>query len=399
MERAWEYLQRLVRFPHRGSGTQQEAAAATAITGWLTGMGYGVRSQPFRTPRDTLYLGPAAVAAGFLAAAWVGAGRPWAGLLLCLLLLLPLVGEMLGSSRVDLDLLLPRFPSQNVIARRPAPGGEPPRRTLVISAHYDTQRASYLFHPVFAPHLQAYFYWVYATLLGVPGALLLRWLLPSRAWTGGVLAAVCGLLMLNLLFLLLCRLTGFYTNGANDNGSGAALALALAERFAAEPLPGTALVFLFTGAEEAGTRGMKAFMRGQGESLEPVTTRFINLDNLGGGTLSYLAGEGMLTVRPYGKELLRLAAEMAAEFGGRVRSRGNLLLPTDGLVPALAGYQTVSFLAFGPDGAPPNYHWYTDTIDRIDRDLLAFAERFLAEYVRRAAGAPATLGPEPGRSS
>ncbi|MDB4895798.1 MAG: hypothetical protein JWN15_2060, partial [Firmicutes bacterium] len=169
MDRAWAYLERLTSFSHRGSATAGEAAAGQLTRDWLALMGYHVTIQPFATPRDTLYSGPAVVAGGFLFAALAGRWYPWIGLLLCALLLIPLVGEMLGSSRIDLDLLLPRYPSQNVVARSPA-GSAAPQRRLVISAHVDTQRASYLFHPAFVPYLQAYFAFVYATLLCVPAA-------------------------------------------------------------------------------------------------------------------------------------------------------------------------------------------------------------------------------------
>lgn len=199
-----------------------------------------------------------------------------------------------------------------------------------------------------------------------------------------------------MLFLLLCRLTGGYINGANDNGTGVALLLALAERFGRHPLPGADLVFLLTGAEEVGNRGMKAFIRSN--RLDRATTRFINLDNLGGGTLHYLTGEGMLRVQPYGTELLALAGRMAADMPGRVRARGNLLLPTDGLIPALAGYEVISFLAFGERGELPDYHWYTDTPERVDQELLSFAESFIGEYVQRVAGVPVTAAnPAPER--
>jgi hypothetical protein len=355
-------------------------------------MGYTVIMQPFAAPRDTLYLGPAAVAGGFLCAALAGRWHPWLGLLLCTLLLIPLAGEMLGSSRVDLDRLLPRYPSRNVVARAPAEAATAPRR-LVISAHIDTQRASYLFHPAFVPYLRLYFDFVYATLLFVPVVLGLRQLLPGRPWTGPLLAAAAGLLSFNLLFLLLCRVTGRYINGANDNGTGVALLLALAERFAGEPLPGTELTFLLTGAEEVGTRGMKAFLRET--PPDRSTTWFINLDNLGGGSLHYLTGEGMLAVRPYGAALLRLAGEMSARFPGRVRPRSNLLLPTDGSVPALAGYEAISFLAFDERGELPDYHWYSDTLANVDRELLAFAEQFLGEYVQRASAEHGRDGSRP----
>jgi hypothetical protein len=384
LARAWEYLERLSRFEHRGTATSEEAKAADALKSWLAALGYAVVLQPFRTPKDTLYLGPSAVMAGFaVSAAWLGQRWPWAGLLLCLAVLLPMAGEMLGSSRLDFDWLLPTYPSQNVVARRPgvrAAAG----RTLVISAHYDTQRASYLFHPAFARYLQPYFTLVYALLALAPVLLVAHWVWPGAGWVATALVADGAALVINIAFLLLCRATGRYINGANDNGSGTALALALAEQLLRRPLPDTDVIVLLTGAEEVGTRGMKHFVRTCG--LDTATTRFVNLDNIGGGTLHYLLGEGMLAFRPYGAGLVSLAREMAADAGGLVRAKKNLLLPTDGLIPALAGYESISFLAFADDGSLPNYHWYTDTFANVDRELLAYAEQFLQRYLERLAG-------------
>ncbi|HYF91216.1 MAG TPA: M28 family peptidase [Symbiobacteriaceae bacterium] len=383
---AWEYLERITHHPHRGTATDGEAAAAVEIKDWLEDLGYRVETQEFRTPRDTLYLGPSVVLAGFAVAAWLGRQWPWVSLILCFLLLVPMVGELLGSSRFDFDLVLPTYRSRNLVARRPRTGAV--RRRIILSAHYDTQRASLLFHPKVAPHLQTYFTFVYALLALVPLLLAIRWAMPVLAWAAPALIWLAGLLGLNLLVLLWCRFTGGYINGANDNGSGTALVLALADRFAAMPPPETELWFLLTGAEEVGTRGMKHFLRYA--DLGDVPTVFVNLDNIGGGKLHYLLGEGMLAFRPYSPTLTGLAAQMAAEHPGQVRHKRNLLLPTDGLIPSLAGYEAISFLAFEHDGSLPNYHWYTDTLEKIDRELLAFAEAFLERYVRRLSGASET---------
>lgn len=374
MAGAWYYLERLCRFPHRGTGTHLEAAAASEVESLLTELGYKPELQRFRAPRDTLYLGPALVMSCFVVAAFFGWRYPWLGLLLCVVSLVPMVGEMLGA-RIDFDLLLPMAPSQNVIARLPAAGMR--RRTLVVSAHYDTQRASLLFHPRFIPCTQAYFYLAYAGLLVIPAALAGRWLTMGAAWTSILLAVGAGLSAANALFLLFCRMTGRYGNGANDNASGASLLLSLAARYQGRPLPDTQLVFLFTGAEEVGTRGMKRFLRDCG--LHRAGTYFINLDNLGAGALHYLTGEGMLVRKPYSPELISLARAMASEHG--LKPRSNLLLPTDALPPALAGYQAISFLAFWPDGSLPHYHWHTDRPEQIDREALARGERFIHAYI------------------
>lgn len=380
---AWDYLVKLSRHPHRGTATAGEAAAAASMATWLQDLGYKVETQPFRTPRDTLYLGPAAVLAGIALAALAGLTWPIAAFVACLMLLVPMAGELLGSQRIDFDLLLRTYPSQNLLVRRPAALGTS-RRRLVISAHYDTQRASLLFHPKVAPYIQGYFMAVYALIAGVLALLVVRWAAPATPAVGPALVVLSALLLLNVAFLITCKLTGRHINGANDNGTGAALVLGMADRFSTEPFAETELWFLLTGAEEVGTRGMKHFMRHA--ELDPATTLFINLDNLGGGKLHYLLGEGMLAFRPYGSHMTALAQRMAAEHAGRVRPKKNLLLPTDGMVPAKAGYQAISFLAFQEDGSLPNYHWYTDTIDKIDRELLHFTERFIHEYVIRLSG-------------
>lgn len=385
MNRSWSYLDRLSDYPHRGVGTKQEAAAAEMAAAWLKGLGYQVETQRFLAPRDTLYLGPATIMSGFLVAAGLALfGLPWAGLGLCLGLLVPLVGEMMGKP-LDLDVYLRKVPSQNVIARAPERGGE--QITIVLSAHLDTQRATWLFHPRIVGYIQSYFNLAYGSLGLMLAALPLRGLFPHAAWSAWLVGGAAGLLAAHLLFLIGCTMSGGFINGANDNGTGAALALSLAERFAANPLPGVRLHVLLTGAEEVGTRGMKHFMRTA--TYEKGSTYFVNLDNLGGGKLHYLQGEGMILYHRYGPSLVSLAAAMAAERAGQVRARPTLLLPTDGMIPAAAGYQAISFLAFDDDGNLPNYHWYSDNLTNVDRDLVAYTEQFLVEYLERLARAPA----------
>lgn len=379
MERAWHYLERLSRYPHRGVGTREEAAAAAEAADWMRTMGYQVEEQPFAAPRDTLYLGPATIMAGLLIAASVCLWwQPWIALVLSLLLLRPLVGEMAGKGP-DLDVYLRKVGSQNVIARSQERGDEV--ITLVISGHLDTQHATWLFHPRFAPYIPAYFNVAYGSIGLMVIAMLSRGIWPGALWTGWLTVLAAALLACHLLFLVGCSVGGGFINGANDNGTGAALTLALAEHFAARPLPGVRLHFVLTGAEEVGTRGMKRFMRDA--SYDRRCTYFINLDNLGGGQLHYLEGEGMTLYHRYGASLVNLAKTMAAERPGKVKARPNLLLPTDGMIPAAAGYEAISFLAFLPDGQLPNYHWYSDTLENVDREQLAYTEEFMQEYIRR----------------
>lgn len=379
MSKAWSYLEQMTRYPHRGVGSKEEAACAEEAAGWFRKMGHKVEVQEFKAPRDTLYIGPAFIMFGYLLAAAIAwLGQPWFGLVLSVLLLIPLLGEMAGKD-LDLDVFVPKVTSRNVIARAREQGKV--KMTVVISGHLDTQHATWLFHPRFAPYIKTYLNVAYGSLGLMLAAILLRALLPLDGWVTWLMGAAAVLLLLHIVFLLVCAFTGGYINGANDNTTGAALTLALAEHFAKHPMPGVRFQYVLTGAEEVGTRGMKHLLKQGG--YDKGSTYFINLDNLGGGTLTFLEGEGMTFYHSYGADLVALARTMAAEREGRVKSRPNLLLPTDAMIPAAAGHQAISFLAFQGDGSLPNYHWYTDTPEHVDQELLAFAEEFMQEYVKR----------------
>jgi Zn-dependent M28 family amino/carboxypeptidase len=234
-------------------------------------------------------------------------------------------------------------------------------------------------------YLQQFFYFCYAgVLLTLAGVLMRLSGLHSAVYTLQLGLGVC---LLALAAFLLAEITGRYTPGANDNGTGVALALWLASDYAAHRAEYPAdceLRFLFTGCEEAGERGMKAFLQAHRGELNPARTMFVNLDNLGTGDLTYLTGEGMLLYRKAGPTLLRLARQMA---GDHIREQKNLLLPTDALPVSALGFQAISFLGKDRKGRMGHYHWHTDTFENVDHEFLRFQQGFFREYVQRAMAA------------
>jgi hypothetical protein len=365
MERAWSYLVDLCAGGPRTTGTSGERAAANRIAGWLGRLGCRVERQLFWAPKATLYWGPSLVMAAVAASLLVGRTWPWLGLALALLALLPLLGELCGLWP-DLGLILPRAASQNVVGYLPSQGTL--RQRLVLVAHIDTQRAGLLFHPRLVRLLPLYFHLAYALLTLALVAVLAR-----VAWLSLLLA---GLLALNALFLWWCGWGAKETVGANDNGSGVALVLALGEHLTANRPTGVEVVLLCTGAEEVGSRGMRRFLAEREFGPETI---FINLDNLGCGLLHALQGEGMLRYHRYDPELVAMATQVAAP--GELQLKRNLLLPTDAQPACQLGYRAITFISFAPDGSIPNYHWPTDRLDGIDQLQLARTERFLRRYL------------------
>jgi hypothetical protein len=136
---------------------------------------------------------------------------------------------------------------------------------------------------------------------------------------------------------------------------------------------------------------MKAFLKSHSRQLNPRRVRFVNLDNLGTGRLTYLSGEGMLFYRRAGATLLRIARAMRESAARPVQEQPNLLLPTDALPPSALGFEAISFLGKDAAGRMGNYHWHTDTFANVDAAFLRFQQEFFVEFVKRAMAAEPPL--------
>ena len=399
---AWKYLERLARWPHRGSTTPLEAEAARWIADTLASLGYEVEVQPFRAPAATLYAGPPLVGAAVALAAALATLTPSAWVRTALLAAaLAAAGLLLQEARLAapaFDRILPRRPSQNVVATRRGEAGAGP--LVLVVAHYDTQRGSWLFAPWFRPALPWFFKAAYAAvalaLAGLAAGAVAGWL--GAGWGGWRWVALvgAGLTAVTMGFVAVSGLVGRPVNGANDNGSGTAVALALAEHRAREPVAGPVEVrFLFTGAEEVGTRGMWAYLAAHPE-LRRRPVYVVNVDNVGGGRLRALTVEGMLLPIPCGRRLRRLAEAMAQEGRLALWSR-MLLLSTDAGPAAARGHEAITFIGLEERGQIPHYHWFSDTIEHVDRAHLEGVEETVRAFVDRlirdlAAGVPSRPG-------
>ena len=157
--------------------------------------------------------------------------------------------------------------------------------------------------------------------------------------------------------------------GASDNATGVAGVLAMVERFAAEPLPGTEVLAVLAGCEESGMGGMAEWLRTEGAQLDPATTLVLGLDTLGAGDPIVARAEGSIRPWRYRERDLALAERGAARAGLPLR-RVQLGGWTDPLLAVHAGLPSISLLsALG--NRFTNYHQPTDTPDRVNWDSVA----------------------------
>jgi hypothetical protein len=308
-----------------------------------------------------------------------------------------IVDEAQNGPRIVRRLMRRRRTTVNLLART-AHEGDPQAGTLVVLAHHDAPQSGVLFRQT----LQR---WIYERA----PQLLERGKTPPPQWWFGlagplstVAAAACrrrgpawaGLIVGAIGTALVADIWRNATvPGANDNLSGVAVLVALAEMLSERPLQGVRLLLVSCGAEETLQDGIRAFVSRHRHELDPQRTWFVNLDTVGSPHLIMLEGEGPVWMEDYAGPWLRdmLAGQaerlgIALERGFRARSS------TDSVIPSRAGYPIATLLSMTDWRSPANYHLPSDVPANLDYGSVADATRL----VYGLAGALAeSRGPQP----
>jgi hypothetical protein len=174
--------------------------------------------------------------------------------------------------------------------------------------------------------------------------------------------------------------------GANDNLSGVAATIALAEMLRDRPLTGLRVLLVSCGAEETLQDGIRGFIASHSGELDRDSTWFLNLDTVGSPQLIMLEGEGPIWMEDYTEPAFRdLVAEAAAsqqiplERGLRARAS------TDSVIPSRAGYPSAFIGSLTAWRQPANYHLMTDVPENLDYESVAAAARLAYAVAARLA--------------
>jgi hypothetical protein len=364
-------LDAVLELGRRAPGSDAERRAAAHLRDRLGALGRDVEVEALDAyphwPLGYAILAAAAVGASVLAVYVPVAGAAVA-LVVALLtfldaaLLIPTLRRPLG-----------RRASQNVISR----GGDEGAGALVLVAHCDAGRGGIVQSPGLARRpiggLQPLFW----AELGVLACALLR--LAGLDGTVLTIAQFVPTLALIVAVALLVDVALSPTRGGeNDNASGCVVVLRLAQRFgAAEALQYFNLHVLFTGAQHAGTAGMRAFLKRH--ELPRDHTVFLNVDRVGSGDVRYTRREGALFTQRSHPQLMALCEQIvedeldAAPLTSRAAS--------DASAAGAAGYAALTVTCRDSG----NY-----ASGRVAEESLEKAEAFCAELIERI---DAELGP------
>jgi peptidase M28-like protein len=162
--------------------------------------------------------------------------------------------------------------------------------------------------------------------------------------------------------------------GANDNLSGVAGLVALAELLGERPLPGLRVLLASCGAEESFQDGIRGFMRRHAVELPVGRTWVLNLETIGSPKLALIEGEGPLVMRDYtDPEFRELVARRAAAEGIALERDLRSRASTDSVIPSRAGYPTATLSSVTDWRSLANYHWPSDVPENLDYSTIGHA--------------------------
>jgi len=374
----------------RPSASPGERQAAEWIAARLRELGCPTRVEEERAHGTywwPLGLGAAAGAAGGLLARRGGSLARLAGGALAAAGAAAIADDITGGRQWFRRRVLPLRPTHNVVAQAGDPHAP---RTLVLVAHHDAAHTSLLFDPRPLRALGARFPGLYGHINTTPP---LMWpvfagpaLVALAALLGRRRALAAGTALSAGTVAAMAEIGAHATvPGANDNLTGVATLLGVARALAEEAVEDLRVLLVSTGSEESLMEGMQGFARRHFPSLPRESTHVLCVDTVGSPHLLMLEGEGMLWMNEYPpafKALVRACADQAGvELWSGLRFRN----ATDGLIALRAGYLAAMLGSCDLYKLPSNYHWPTDTPDRVDFSTVRDAVTLCTAVARRLA--------------
>jgi hypothetical protein len=317
----------LAAFERRGPGTDAERRAARRLAQELIAAGHKVRTEPFwcRPNWALAYAWHAALALG---GSLLSVSQPTVGAaLLAAALLSVLTDGFFGVSPGR--RLTPERASQNVVASSDREATEG-RTRLIITANYDTGRTAL----VYRDSLRKTAAWLRRTA----GPFVLGWLAwLSIAITWSLAIAVIrtterhppdalGAIQLPptvalvlALALLLEAGAAAYRPAANDNASGTAVAIALANALRAGPPRNLAVELVLQGAGNGNEIGIRRYLRTHRTELKTSNTVVLGIAPCANSNVRHWLSDGRLIPLRYSRTLRELCASLDAGPGYRGR--------------------------------------------------------------------------------
>lgn len=359
------FLRDLCALPHRGAATSNEAQAVRILQTYLVNMGASVRTEPFQTPRTYVtivywLIGGLLVSLALVPATGVAVGLVWYFILLAWL--------YFNWRYSFITKFPPQHTAHNVVGRWPAAQSGESTRKVILMAHYDTAPVSLLY----GPKQQAGFR---TSLIFSLGLMLAVGVVATVEALGAGLPYITYFRYGLMAYFVVQAVTGTlgywlrgYTNGASDNATGVAAALATADRLRAAGVPNLDVEVVLTSAEEAGMIGAYHYVEAHQRGWNRARTLAINFDTLGAGQLTVIEQTGTLETIRYDNAPTQLARQLLQTdtFRGRARMGRWHTADFDSVWFVRNRIPVLALCAQDADGRMPRIHQPDDTLAPVD---------------------------------
>jgi hypothetical protein len=196
-----------------------------------------------------------------------------------------------------------------------------------------------------------------------------------------VAGAASATLLATMTPILLGQATrGVDGEGANDNASGVAVLLTLAEQLVQTPLEHTEVWFVATGGEEIGLVGALAFADRYGKTLKDAY--FLAIDTVGAGRIHYTIQERFTRTSTVPHEMVDIL--VAASEQGKHGAMPHMLRAggTDAGAMLDKRFKATSISCLEKEWEFPEINWPTDTRTYIEPETPAKVTAFLQDVLR-----------------
>lgn len=327
-----------------------------------------VEAQPFQTPKNFLII-LTWLFGGFIVSIGLSFLVPILAMLIGFFLVI--AAFLYFDWRVSPILKFPPLTTcHNFLARKPVAN---PAVKIILMAHWDTAPITYPYRRHMIKGFRSSVFagmFVMCLALATVGlravGIQSNWLL----WTQVGLAAY---FTIQLLVIYIDYWKYGYSNGANDNATGCAAALQVANELWSNQRDVEVEVCI-TGAEEVGMVGAKAYYESQKRNVIPIFV--INFDTIGCENLQVITESGTFSRNSYDSPLLQQARIVAKDCAQPINFAKYETADVDTVWFARGGIPAITLISYDDEGLPAYIHRPEDTMDKIHWNSVECAAAF-----------------------
>jgi hypothetical protein len=380
-------IRHLASLKGRWPGSEGEREGAEYVAARVRELGRKATLEPIAV-RPSYALTYALHAALAVVGSVVSVYSPPIGVVILLLVSLSMFGDLTARFHL-LRRLVPRRWSRNVTS----PGTNPAASaTVVLTAHHDSARSGIIFahrRRPFRPLLRLrnlagpvdIVFWTMIVSLVIAVVRMLAGFEPDDSTALTIVQFLATVVLMVAFTLFIDVALSEPVPGANDNASGVAAVVEAGRRLDADPPANVDVWLVFPGAKEGITLGMREWLRAHQDELDPRRTFFVNVDNVGTGRPRVVGAEGYVIIYRHDARLINLATSLLPDDDDRTPLIWRL--GTDGAIPAMRGFASVTICCTDEFGRIPNFHRQSDDVQAIEPEVVEDVVDLTELLVRR----------------